>query len=166
MTLYGDTDLSRQLLGQRLLALGRQTITWNSVDVSSVRPYDDHPRAISQETPQPSITKPNLEITYLSFHANLPSADELIHKPDGPYCIFICVLKWSQTQTTMQLFFYIYKYHLCIYLVAIMGGWDNLRWLWWRSGCSGNSFSDLVVLLVSGNSVISFVFSSLIIIHG
>ena len=34
--------------------------------------------AISQEMPQPSITKIHLKITYLKFHSNFPGANELI----------------------------------------------------------------------------------------
>ena len=39
---------------------------------------DIHIRAISQEMPQPSVTKIRLKITYLKFHLNLPVASELI----------------------------------------------------------------------------------------
>ena len=35
-------------------------------------------RAISQEMPQPSITKIYLKITYLKFHSNFPGANEWI----------------------------------------------------------------------------------------
>ena len=38
---------------------------------------DIHIRAISQEMPQPSITKIHLKITYLEFHSNFPRANEL-----------------------------------------------------------------------------------------
>ena len=36
-----------------------------------------HIREISQEMPQPLITKMCLKITYLNFHSNLPGANEL-----------------------------------------------------------------------------------------
>ena len=36
-----------------------------------------HIRAISQEMPQPSITKIHVKITNLKFHSNLPGANEL-----------------------------------------------------------------------------------------
>ena len=36
-----------------------------------------HLRVISQEIPQPSITKTSLKIVYLKFHSNLPGANEL-----------------------------------------------------------------------------------------
>ena len=39
---------------------------------------DIHIRAISQEMPQPSVTKIRLKITYLKFHSNFPGANELI----------------------------------------------------------------------------------------
>ena len=38
---------------------------------------DIHIRAISQEMPQPSITKIHLKITYLKFYSNFPGANEL-----------------------------------------------------------------------------------------
>ena len=37
-----------------------------------MRSSDNHLRAISQEKPQPSITKVSLKITYLKFHSNPP----------------------------------------------------------------------------------------------
>ena len=39
---------------------------------------DIHHRAISQEMPQPSITKISLKITYLKFHSNFPGVNELV----------------------------------------------------------------------------------------
>ena len=46
-------------------------------DHPSVRSRDIHIRAISQQMPQPSITKICLKITYLKFHSNFPGANEL-----------------------------------------------------------------------------------------
>ena len=51
--------------------------TWTNVDSSSVKSIDIHMGAISQEIPQPSITKISLNITYLKFYSNLPGANEL-----------------------------------------------------------------------------------------
>ena len=45
--------------------------------VSSVKSSDIHIRAISQQMPQPSITKIHLKITYPKFHSNFPGANEL-----------------------------------------------------------------------------------------
>ena len=42
---------------------------WSSSDI--------HLRSISQEIPQPSITKICLKITYLNFHSNSPGVNEL-----------------------------------------------------------------------------------------
>ena len=42
-----------------------QAITWTNVDWSSAKSSDIHIRAISQEMPQPSITKIHLKITYM-----------------------------------------------------------------------------------------------------
>ena len=47
------------------------------VDWSSVKSSDIHIRAISQEIPQPAITKIRLKITNLKFHSNFPGANEL-----------------------------------------------------------------------------------------
>ena len=70
-TLYGDRDLGQHWLRRH------QAITWTNVDWSSVKFSDIHIRAISQEMPQPSITKIHLKITYLKFHSNFPGANEL-----------------------------------------------------------------------------------------
>ena len=37
-----------------------------------------HIRAISQDMPQPAISKIRFKITYLNFHSNFPGANELI----------------------------------------------------------------------------------------
>ena len=51
-------------------------ITRTNVDLSSVKSSDNHLWAISQDIPQPSITKIILKITYLKFHSNFPGANE------------------------------------------------------------------------------------------
>ena len=81
MTPYGDRPGST--LAQVMAWCWRhQAITWTIVDWSSVKSSDIQIRAISQETPQPSITKIRLKITYLKFNSNLPGANELTIKPD------------------------------------------------------------------------------------
>ena len=63
-----------------------QAITWTNVDWSSLKSSDINVRAISQEMPQPSITKICLKITYLKFHSNFPGTNELTHYPQAmPY---------------------------------------------------------------------------------
>ena len=52
-------------------------ITWTNVDWSSVKSSDIHIRAISQEMPQPSITKIHLKITYLQFHVEFLLSENL-----------------------------------------------------------------------------------------
>ena len=47
-------------------------------DLSSVRSSYDHLRAISQEIPQPPITKISLKINCQKFHFNHPECNELI----------------------------------------------------------------------------------------
>ena len=46
----------------------------------SVSSSDIHVRAISQEIPQPLISKISVKITYLKFHLNLPVASELTYQ--------------------------------------------------------------------------------------
>ena len=77
VTLYGDRDLGQHWLRQWLVAWRRhQSINWTNVDWSSVKSRDIHIRAISQEMPQPSITKISLKIMCIKFHSNLPGANE------------------------------------------------------------------------------------------
>ena len=51
--------------------------TLTNIDLSSMSSSDKHPKAMSQEMPQPSITKISLNITYLKFHSQLPGFNEL-----------------------------------------------------------------------------------------
>ena len=59
-----------------LVAWRHQAITRTNVDLSSVRFCGVHVRTISQEIPQPSITKISLKSTYLKFHSNFSGANE------------------------------------------------------------------------------------------
>ena len=54
-----------------------EVITWINVDLSSPRSSDNQLRAISQELPQPSVTKIYLKITHKN-HSNFPGVNELI----------------------------------------------------------------------------------------
>ena len=68
---------------QNCVTIGKGTwqhlaITWTNVYLSSGRSSDIHLKAISEDIPQPLITKVSLRITYLRFHANLSGANELI----------------------------------------------------------------------------------------
>ena len=71
---YVDTKLGEHQLNNDLLP----AIIWTKVNSSSVRSSDIHLRTISQELPQPLITKVNLKITYLNFYSNLSWANEWI----------------------------------------------------------------------------------------
>ena len=51
--------------------------TWTIVDLSSVRSTNTHSRAISQEIPQPPITRISLNISYLKLHSNFQGANGL-----------------------------------------------------------------------------------------
>ena len=68
VTPYGDIDLGQHWLRKWLVAWRHQAINWTNVGWSSVKSSDIHVRAISQEMPQPSITKTHLKIIYkISF---------------------------------------------------------------------------------------------------
>ena len=69
--------------------LWHQAITWTNVDWSSVKSNDIHIRAISQQMPQPSITKFRLKITCLEFQSNFPGASELLRSVAAP-AAFAC----------------------------------------------------------------------------
>ena len=77
VTPYGVGDLGQHWIRQWLVAWRHQVITWTNVDWSSVKSSDIHIRVISQEMPQPSITKIHLKITYLKFPSHFPGANEL-----------------------------------------------------------------------------------------
>ena len=77
MTPYGHVDLGQHWFRYWLVAWRHQAITWTNVDLSSVRSCGIHVRTISQEIPQPSITKISLKITSLEFISNLLGANEL-----------------------------------------------------------------------------------------
>ena len=64
---YGDIELSQHWLRYWLGAWWHQAITWTNVDLSSVRSNDIHLEEISQEIPQPPITKISKPVFYLNF---------------------------------------------------------------------------------------------------
>ena len=66
------------MMTQFCVAWWHQAITWTSVDSSSARSSDIHPRAIAQETHQQSVGKIRLKIDYLKFRSNHPGANELM----------------------------------------------------------------------------------------
>ena len=74
---FGDRDLDQHWLRYWLVAWRHEAITWTNVDWSSGKFGDIYIRAISQELPQPSITKICLKITCLKFHLNFPGANDL-----------------------------------------------------------------------------------------
>ena len=65
MTPYGDRKLGQHWPRYWLVAWRHQAITWTNVDFSSIKSCGVHVRTISQEIPQPSITKISLKITSL-----------------------------------------------------------------------------------------------------
>ena len=52
-------------------------MTLTNVDLSPIRSSDIHLRVITQEIPQPSISKISLEIEYIKFHSNPTGASKL-----------------------------------------------------------------------------------------
>ena len=80
MTLYGDTKVWINIdLGNALLSDSTMyhAITWTNVDLPSVSANNIHLRAISQDLPQPSVTKFSLKINYQKFYLNLQAANKL-----------------------------------------------------------------------------------------
>ena len=100
------------------VAWQHQAITWTNVDLSWVRSSGLHLRAILQETPQPSVTKISLKITYLKFCSNLPGANELKVNLSGTSRICICDT----------------------YVVFIVPGQQKVQWLLFPSFCGFKLF--------------------------
>ena len=65
--------------GNGLLPDGTKPLPGPMLTDHHLKSSDIHSRSISQEMPQPSITKIHLEILYLKFHLNFPGATELTH---------------------------------------------------------------------------------------
>ena len=63
--------------GNGLLPDGTKPLPEPMLNDHQWSPSDIHIRAISQEMPQPSVTKICLKITYLNLHLNFPGANEL-----------------------------------------------------------------------------------------
>ena len=66
--------------GNGLLSDSTKPLPELMFDWPSVKSSDIHIMAISQEMPQPSITKIHVKITYLKLHLNFPGANELLLK--------------------------------------------------------------------------------------
>ena len=84
-SLWAGDDIWRQRSGSTLAQVMACCLTapchyLNNVDWSSVKSSDIRIRAISQQMPQPSITKICLKITCLKFHSNFPRPNELIYR--------------------------------------------------------------------------------------
>ena len=75
-SLWLSDGIWRQRSGSTLALV--KVIAWTNVDWSSAKSSDI--RAISQEMPQPPITKIRLNITYLKFHSDFTGANELTHE--------------------------------------------------------------------------------------
>ena len=85
-----------------LYAWRHQAITWTNVDLSSVRSIDIQLMTISQEMPQPLITKISLKNTYeLKKSNDTVSHQLLLHvsnpsMPAGCICIIHCSELWAK----------------------------------------------------------------------
>ena len=64
--------------GNGLLPDGTKPLPEPMLTDHHLKSSDIHSRAISQDMPQPAITKIRLKITYLKFHSNFPGANELM----------------------------------------------------------------------------------------
>ena len=65
--------------GNGLLPGGTKPLPEPTLTYQPARSNDNNPREISQQIPQPTITKYILKITCLKFHSNIPWANELMH---------------------------------------------------------------------------------------
>ena len=65
--------------GNGLLPDGTKPLPEPMLSDHQLNPLDIHIRAISQQMPQPSITKIRLKITYPKFQSNFPGANELTY---------------------------------------------------------------------------------------
>ena len=72
----GDKALTYYGMWQHKPGSSLAQVLPGNTDLSSIRSIDIHLRTISQEIPQPSVTKINLKITFLGFHSNLPGANK------------------------------------------------------------------------------------------
>ena len=63
--------------GNGLLPDGTKPLPEPMLTDNQWSPSDIHMKAISQEMPQPPVTKIHLKITYLNLHSNFPGANEL-----------------------------------------------------------------------------------------
>ena len=74
VTPYGIIELDHHIY----IARQHQAITPTNADLSSLTSNGIRQRTISQDTPQPSITKISLKITYLELYLDLSGASKLI----------------------------------------------------------------------------------------
>ena len=79
LTPYGDKDLAQPWLRKKLVAWWYQAITLINVDFSSISTNEIHLRAISEDTPQPSIIEISLKMFHVKFHLNLPGGSVLMY---------------------------------------------------------------------------------------
>ena len=71
VTPYGEIYLGQRWLGYWLVAWQHLAITWTNFDLYPEKSSDkNHPRAISQEISQSSISKMNTKISYLITYLN------------------------------------------------------------------------------------------------
>ena len=62
-----------------VVAWRHKAITWNNVDLLSVRSHGIHLRALSLDDVKIPIDKTRLKIAVLKWHLGLPGANELKH---------------------------------------------------------------------------------------
>ena len=100
----------------------------------SVWSTHNHLRAISQEIPQPSVSKISLKITYKRFHLNLPGANVLTH--------------WGRVT------------HICVRNLTIIGSDNGLSpgrrqaIIWINAGILligplGTNFSEILIAIIT-----------------
>ena len=149
VTPYGNGGLGQHWFRQWLVAWRHQAIAWTNVVWSLVKSRDIHIREISQEMPQPSITKIRLKITYLKFHSNFPGSNELkgrFRKTGTDLCVYedncVFVFFISSINTTMAQVVQI-----------ILPPKSRTRWFYMVSILSAVSVDDLTTQAALASSV-------------
>ena len=92
VTPYGEIYLGQHWLGYWLVAWRYLAITWTNFDLYSEKFSDNHPRAISQEISQSSISKINTKVAYLMTYLNFLSSRPVT---SGQWVNLGCILAQS-----------------------------------------------------------------------
>ena len=94
VTPYGDRDLGQLWLTLWLVAWRHQAITWTNVDLSTLRSYGIHPRALSWEDLKIHTNKTRMKFEFLKSHPDLLGTNELMCHA-AFYNAFVNITDWT-----------------------------------------------------------------------